>query len=636
MLDLVHEERKLHTSERQRAESWLAAQGDDAPSGKFAPCAIAAGTCAQARSYLRSAGDAAQQGVPGPNDSVLSPYRAEMLRQAACLSEVSADTLHPYVIFCAAKALWFLDLCDSQPATQAQLARLKEMARKLTEHLVAQHALRDVTHGESVALAYCAATLSLHPADDYRYIETAVNAALSSRSYDGAWPEGRLVTWHLDPDTGGSMNLTTHDVAATIAETFSILATSTAPRRPSAQAACALVEAMDYAQRSAISTERLNGNPAGWSSTHAYGIHDIDVSATAAVLRLATNTRRVAERQRQADALGRFADVWDPVNDFRPPFLEWQRYREHNEPDRDNPILEYLNDTFVELAKRRIREDPRPWARTEAMSVILFGPPGTTKTTIVKAMADGLGWPLVTLSPGTFVEDGLDNVERRTSEVFAWLRDLNRAVVLFDECDELFRARNQGVRVLGNQQGGGDQARSGGDQARSITAFLTASMLPKLQDLRDRGQIFFVIATNYFDQIDSAVRRVGRIDALVGVGWPDETQRKRTIEFELERALARHETRLSGPVMTALVDQLAEETRYFVRGELVAAAATAAERHRKITSGGGKRVDKARTLAKEICQEIAPSMSNEDQDQFRRDAAQSSVTHAKDRGELRE
>jgi SpoVK/Ycf46/Vps4 family AAA+-type ATPase len=146
-----------------------------------------------------------------------------------------------------------------------------------------------------------------------------------------------------------------------------------------------------------------------------------------------------------------------------------------------------------------------------------------------------------------------------------------------------------------------------------------------------------VIATNYFDQIDSAVRRVGRIDSLVGVGWPDAEQRRRTIETELRASLKRRQIKLSKAVIDAAVEELVEQTRYFVRGELVASAGAVAERRSRITGANNTaRIAQVKEIVRQVRSERGPSMAPEDRDQFRRDAAESSVTHVAGRGELRE
>ena len=98
-------------------------------------------------------------------------------------------------------------------------------------------------------------------------------------------------------------------------------------------------------------------------------------------------------------------------------------------------------------------------------------------------MAKALGWPLVELSPSHFIKKGLDFIESTSREIFNDLYNLHHAVVFFDECDELFRNRSESGETT---------------SSRTILNFLTASMLPKLQDLHDKQNIIFVLGTNYY------------------------------------------------------------------------------------------------------------------------------------------
>jgi len=49
--------------------------------------------------------------------------------------------------------------------------------------------------------------------------------------------------------------------------------------------------------------------------------------------------------------------------------------------------------------------------RSSKSSMILYGPPGTSKTTLAEAIAKELGWPLLTITPSDFVKDG-DRAQR--------------------------------------------------------------------------------------------------------------------------------------------------------------------------------------------------------------------------------
>jgi SpoVK/Ycf46/Vps4 family AAA+-type ATPase len=231
-----------------------------------------------------------------------------------------------------------------------------------------------------------------------------------------------------------------------------------------------------------------------------------------------------------------------------PTWLRWEKLAQGSEPDADYPIYDYLDRRVVE----RIARHPRrlPSGANETASVLLFGPPGTSKTTLVQAVADRLGWPIVFLSPGTFIEQGLEAIEAAAQSVFERLHALRRAVVIFDECDELFRDRRPSTTT---------------EQLRNISAFVTASMLPKLQDLRDRGTVLFFICTNHAEMIDPAVLRGGRIDHRIGVGPPDRIAREAIIDsFRHELPDAEH--------LEPALKELAFRAERFSRGELKRAA----------------------------------------------------------------
>ena len=141
--------------------------------------------------------------------------------------------------------------------------------------------------------------------------------------------------------------------------------------------------------------------------------------------------------------------------------------------------------------------------RDRAVSALLFGPPGTSKTQVAKAVARELHWPLLQIDPSHFLKDGFHNIYVQAEHIFEDMIDLDGTVVLFDELDGLVKSRDDDRAPL------------------NIEAhFLTTYMLPKLAQLHERGRIVFFMATNVQDKFDAAIKRAGRFDLLLCMGPP--------------------------------------------------------------------------------------------------------------------
>ena len=145
-----------------------------------------------------------------------------------------------------------------------------------------------------------------------------------------------------------------------------------------------------------------------------------------------------------------------------------------------------------------------------ARSALLFGPPGTSKTSIASALAKTLEWPLLRLDPSKFLSDGLERIYTRANEIFTDLMDLSRVVVLFDEMDALVRSRESDQ----------DKRKRATGPLDMTSQFLTTCMLPKLADLHERARVVFLMATNHRQGFDPAIMRPGRFDLLVCVKPP--------------------------------------------------------------------------------------------------------------------
>jgi hypothetical protein len=423
-------------------------------------------------------------------------------------------------------------------------ARLWTHLNPQVDELLVRHQLGLVNPAETVALAFAASCAGL--LDQHHYADAAARAALDVPDARTAWGDGRLL--HRD-DQGRRLAVPTFEVFNAVAETLLRSLTDRGTQLKSADDARKATKLGVVLARDTITEALADRGQAGWTAEHVLGEQQVELWSTAAALNLMIAAQQVFDAAARSRVLASYEVelTWEAN---WPTWLQWDSYVQNSEPDSGGQILTYIDEKIV---APRSAEPLK--TRSDPAVVLLFGPPGTTKTTIARAVATGLEWPLVNLSPGNFLREGLDGVERLAGEVFADLRQLSQAVVILDEADELFRARRP-------------QPES--EAIRGVAAFMTASMLPRLQDLHDRGRIVLFICTNFLTSIDPAMRRLGRVDEIIAVPPPDEPGRLRIINQEVTQQVGGAASEIAH--LDAAKRRLAEQTERFIRGEMVQAA----------------------------------------------------------------
>uniref|UniRef100_A0AAQ4P6A6 vesicle-fusing ATPase n=1 Tax=Gasterosteus aculeatus aculeatus TaxID=481459 RepID=A0AAQ4P6A6_GASAC len=146
--------------------------------------------------------------------------------------------------------------------------------------------------------------------------------------------------------------------------------------------------------------------------------------------------------------------------------------------------------------------------------VLLYGPPGCSKTMIAKALANESGLNFLAVKGPELLSKYVGESERAVREVFRKARAVAPSIVFFDEIDALASER-------------GSASGSGGVGDRVLAQLLTE--MDGIEQLRD---VTVLAATNRPDMIDKALMRPGRLDRIVYVPLPDAATRREIFSLQ--------------------------------------------------------------------------------------------------------
>jgi transitional endoplasmic reticulum ATPase len=175
----------------------------------------------------------------------------------------------------------------------------------------------------------------------------------------------------------------------------------------------------------------------------------------------------------------------------------WDELRGMEEPKQIIERRVILPLAEPELARRHGVVQPK--------AIVLFGPPGTGKTTFAKGIASRLGWPFFEVEPAEIGAEGSDRQAKLLADTFDQLLEVPRAVVFVDEVEDLASMRHEDRRV---------------------SPSVTNEFLKQIPRMREAPHHLLACATNWVSRLDAAFLRPGRFDYVLPVGPPDDEARR--------------------------------------------------------------------------------------------------------------
>lgn len=149
-------------------------------------------------------------------------------------------------------------------------------------------------------------------------------------------------------------------------------------------------------------------------------------------------------------------------------------------------------------------------------SLLMHGLPGTGKTFIANAFANEIDADFVKVSLGEIGSKYQHQTGNNIRKIFVEARNSNKFTILFfDEIDS-----------IASKRGTDDNSKEKNN---------TLNVMLEEMSSDDNGNIFLIFATNFYENLDSAFKRKGRVDVEIEIPLPDFETRLQILELNTSR-----------------------------------------------------------------------------------------------------
>ena len=199
----------------------------------------------------------------------------------------------------------------------------------------------------------------------------------------------------------------------------------------------------------------------------------------------------------------------------------------HGEPEQENKDEVGMDDVIgMNDAKKAIVEAVQiPLMHPDLIKrydikpingLLLFGPPGTGKTMLMRAVANEMrGVTILQINGEDLANLGPDNAVSEVKELFNRARENIPSIIFIDEIDG----------ILPKREGASEKG-----------ALITSTVLQEIDGLKEFSGIVIIAATNRPDALDPAMLRPGRFDKLLYIKPPSAEERAQMFKYYLKKA----------------------------------------------------------------------------------------------------